>query len=281
MMIQPSVYAYYQPFGECRFSSGTSPTDSLFTGQKRDIATAGSELYYYGARYYDPQIGRFISADTKVPDPTNPQAFNRYAYVINNPLKYTDPTGHGWWSIVTDIASIAFDVYQMASEPSWGNAGWLALDVALTCLPGIPAGAGPLAKGLTKVTKFVEDGEKVVKGADKAVEGAKTTEKVVETAKDDVNIASKDRTKHILHGDKTGGGHMWPGAPGKTPFPKTWDEKTIMNNVSDIATDPNLEWKPNIVVNGVQRYEVTGVRDGVTIKVITDGKDIITAFPIY
>ncbi|MFC1986548.1 RHS repeat-associated core domain-containing protein, partial [Chloroflexota bacterium] len=51
-------------------------------------------LYYYGARYYDVEIGRFISADTIVPDYTNPQALNRYSYVLNNPLKYTDPSGH-------------------------------------------------------------------------------------------------------------------------------------------------------------------------------------------
>jgi RHS repeat-associated protein len=51
-------------------------------------------LYYYGARYYDAEIGRFISADSIVPDPMNPQAFNRYSYVLNNPVKYTDPTGY-------------------------------------------------------------------------------------------------------------------------------------------------------------------------------------------
>ena len=50
---------------------------------------------YYNARFYDPSIGRFLTADTIVPDPTNAQSFNRYAYVHNNPIKYTDPTGHG------------------------------------------------------------------------------------------------------------------------------------------------------------------------------------------
>jgi RHS repeat-associated protein len=67
-----------------------------FTGQRLD--TTG--LYYYGARYYDPGIGRFISPDSIVPDPTNPQNFNRYSYCLNNPLKYTDPTGH-WPSLST------------------------------------------------------------------------------------------------------------------------------------------------------------------------------------
>jgi RHS repeat-associated protein len=84
----------YFPFGASRNSTGTLPTDKLFTGQRRDIATAGSELYYYGARYYDPNIGRFTSPDTVVPNPTDPQSLNRYSYCYNNPLKYSDPSGH-------------------------------------------------------------------------------------------------------------------------------------------------------------------------------------------
>ena len=51
-------------------------------------------LYYYNARYYAPGLGRFISADTIVPDPTNPQSLNRYTYVLNSPLKFIDPSGH-------------------------------------------------------------------------------------------------------------------------------------------------------------------------------------------
>ena len=46
------------------------------------------------ARWHAPEIGRFASVDTIVPDPMNPQAFNRYSYRYNNPVKYTDPSGH-------------------------------------------------------------------------------------------------------------------------------------------------------------------------------------------
>jgi RHS repeat-associated protein len=78
----------YYPFGETM--SGSVNTDKQFTGQRID----GTGLYYYGARYYDPIIGRFISSDVFVSDPINPQSLNRYSYVLNNPLKYLDPSGH-------------------------------------------------------------------------------------------------------------------------------------------------------------------------------------------
>ncbi len=45
-------------------------------------------------RYYDPTLARFIQPDTIVPEPGNPQALNRYAYVLNNPLRYNGPSGH-------------------------------------------------------------------------------------------------------------------------------------------------------------------------------------------
>ena len=51
-------------------------------------------LYYYNARYYLPGLGRFLSADTIVPDPQNPQSLNRYTYVLNSPINFSDPTGH-------------------------------------------------------------------------------------------------------------------------------------------------------------------------------------------
>ncbi len=49
---------------------------------------------HYGARFYDPYINRFISADSIVPSPGNPQDLNRYSYVRNSPLNFSDPSGH-------------------------------------------------------------------------------------------------------------------------------------------------------------------------------------------
>ena len=67
------------------------PTAYRYTGQRLDAATG---LYFYNARYYDPGLGRFTQPDTIVPNPGDPQSLNRYSYAGNNPLRYTDPTGH-------------------------------------------------------------------------------------------------------------------------------------------------------------------------------------------
>jgi RHS repeat-associated protein len=80
----------YYPYGQVRWSDGTLPTDYTFTGQK----DAGLGLMDYRARFYDPYIARFVSADSIVPEPGNPQSLNRYSYVLGNPLNLVDPSGH-------------------------------------------------------------------------------------------------------------------------------------------------------------------------------------------
>jgi len=81
----------YYVSGETRLSTGNMFTDRLFTGQ-RQLADLG--IYQFGARFYSPKLGRFLSADTIVPEPFNPQSLNRYSYALNNPVRYTDPSGH-------------------------------------------------------------------------------------------------------------------------------------------------------------------------------------------
>jgi len=81
----------YYPFGETRLTTGTIYTDRLFTGQRE---MAGLGIYHFNARFYSPKLGRFLSPDTIVPGYANPQNLNRMSYVTNNPLRYTDPTGH-------------------------------------------------------------------------------------------------------------------------------------------------------------------------------------------
>ena len=81
----------YLPFGEQRTAPKTTITERGFTGhhENRDIG-----LTYMNARFYVLGIGRFATADIIVPDSTEPQDFNRYSYVRNNPIRYNDPSGH-------------------------------------------------------------------------------------------------------------------------------------------------------------------------------------------
>jgi RHS repeat-associated protein len=83
----------YRPFGEAAPSSSQVP-EYGFTGQ-RYVSSIG--IYDYGARWYDPELGRFLSPDSVVPTVYDPQSVNPYSYVRNNPLNRIDPTGNFDW----------------------------------------------------------------------------------------------------------------------------------------------------------------------------------------
>jgi RHS repeat-associated protein len=90
----------YAAFGTTLVPPSDPPDPYGFTGQLRNPSTTVSGgdvagLIYMNARYYDASLGRFISADSIIPDPMNPQSLNRYSYVLNNPVCLNDPTGHG------------------------------------------------------------------------------------------------------------------------------------------------------------------------------------------
>jgi RHS repeat-associated protein len=87
----------YDAWGKRRWANGADgdpPTSQMtrgFTGQE-ELFDVG--LVHLNGRIYDPLIARMISADPMVPDPMNGQAWNRYSYVVNNPLAFTDPSGY-------------------------------------------------------------------------------------------------------------------------------------------------------------------------------------------
>jgi RHS repeat-associated protein len=132
---------HYDPWGRVR-TGGIGLTARNFTGQRLDA----TGLLYYHARYYDPTLGRFIAPDSLVPEPGAPQSLNRYAYVYNNPLKYTDPTGH-WIESAVDIAFIAYDIWDITQNGlTWDNGLALAADVGGLLLPGL-TGLGMAVRG--------------------------------------------------------------------------------------------------------------------------------------
>ena len=85
----------YHPFGESQAQAGAPAADYSYTDKELDSAIG---LYYYGARYYDPVVGRFISVDPlyfEQPEKelADPQMLNLYAYARNNPVQNVDPDG--------------------------------------------------------------------------------------------------------------------------------------------------------------------------------------------
>jgi RHS repeat-associated protein len=80
----------YDPFGGIR-SQPEAKSSIAFTGQQFDQSTG---LYYYGARFYDPALGRFLSQDTYAGQGARPESLQKYLYAYSNPAKFVDPTGH-------------------------------------------------------------------------------------------------------------------------------------------------------------------------------------------
>ncbi|MBF0569829.1 MAG: VCBS repeat-containing protein, partial [Candidatus Omnitrophica bacterium] len=121
----------YTPWGEVKSCNkyGTGPEVAwfYFTGKHLDDE---SGLYFFGARYYNPKLGRFITPDTVVQSPYNPQTLNRYAYCNNNPVNLVDPTGHSWrnfWKSACPVVAAAVGVVVGMFNPVLGVLAYSAI----------------------------------------------------------------------------------------------------------------------------------------------------------
>ena len=91
---------FYYPYGDTLFTTDTNANSEYrYTGQRRDtvskIGSTSIGLYFYGSRYFDPLLGRFVSPDSIIPEASQGvQAWDRYAGINNNPVRWNDPTGH-------------------------------------------------------------------------------------------------------------------------------------------------------------------------------------------
>ena len=99
----------YSPYGE-KLNDGEGKNNAIaYTGKPHDDVTG---LTYMGARYYDPEIGRFMGMDPAGVQAANPMSFNRYAYANNNPYKYVDPDGEAaillWFATPPGIAALEY-----------------------------------------------------------------------------------------------------------------------------------------------------------------------------
>ena len=125
---------------------------------------AETGFYYVSSRYYDPEVGRFISADTTDVLTASPSALtdkNLYAYCDNNPVMRKD-TGGAFWETAIDVVSLCVSVAEVMANPAdpWEWAG-LAGD-AIDLVPFV-TGVGELTKVAKVTVKAVDNSDDVIK----------------------------------------------------------------------------------------------------------------------
>jgi RHS repeat-associated protein len=148
----------YDVWGKRRFTSGAPDLSDSIVAQA-DRGYTGHEhleelaLIHMNGRLYDPTIARFVSADPLIQDPLSTLAFNRYAYVDNNPMTYTDPTGYLKFSRIKNFFRsnpIASLVVGLAAAWVTGGLSFTATGISMTWGGAIVAGgvSGLLTGGI-------------------------------------------------------------------------------------------------------------------------------------
>jgi RHS repeat-associated protein len=130
----------YDSWGAMRSSDGAGTSQSNIALPAGHRGFTGHEtmphigLVNMNGRIYDPLIGRFLSPDPTVQFIANLQSYNRYSYVLNNPLRYTDPTGYSLnkWNYLVDVLAVAGAV--VACVVSDGTACSIAIGVATSII---------------------------------------------------------------------------------------------------------------------------------------------------
>jgi RHS repeat-associated protein len=106
----------YDAFGALRSQTGGAGPPFTFTGEQADGEVG---LVFLRARYYEPTVGRFVSRDAHPALARETQTINRYAYVQNNAVRFTDPSGNAWY----DILNAEKNGLNQAIRDLWNKSG--------------------------------------------------------------------------------------------------------------------------------------------------------------
>lgn len=135
---------------------------------------------YLRARYYQPAVGRFITRDSYTGESDDPLSLHLYTYCENDGVNHIDPSGHAIETVV-DIGSVVYSLYALGKDPSWENAGWLALDVGGAVIPFVPSGS--TFKGGKAAFKALKNSNLSVKISNGITKGKRKFGAVVEFGK--------------------------------------------------------------------------------------------------
>ena len=215
-------------------------------------------LYYYGARWYDPTLGRFIQPDTIVPERGDPQGLNRYSYVNNNPVKYTDPSGH-WAETLWDIANIVWDIHEVRRNPrSLANWGALALDVGAAVVPLVPGGVGMLVRG-GKAVQRADKAADLIQHVDEVVEGIKEigrVEQSLQALEESAPIIIGENMSRVeAYAKKVGGktiNDFLPPEGWSEAFNRQWIQQMIEEGRTILDVGPDFRRRFSRFIEGVR-----------------------------
>lgn len=135
----------YEPYGERLQYEDNAANELWYTGKQEEREFG---INYFGARWYDPTMGRFLAIDPVGFNDENIQSFNRYAYANNNPYLYVDPDGE-YADLAIEVISIGIGLASFKENLSQGNflsaaidGGGVLVDGVLVFLPLVPGGTG-------------------------------------------------------------------------------------------------------------------------------------------
>lgn len=263
--------ASYDSFGNA--TNANFPTRYQFTGREYDNFTG---LHYYRARFYDANLGRFISED--------PIGFaggdvNLYGYVGNKSVNFYDPFGLDEYAMMERFANTKPSKRSMSEMLD--DAQLMLGSLGLTPIVGEPAdaidGVISLARGDYCSAGLSATSMIPYLGTSAGI--TKIGKKLNKLSSSFVDLTDFRRT-HILNNHKAG-----VGKSGKSEFPASWSDDELIHHVSDIATDSNSIRGVDNMGSWDVPYAI-GTRNGIEIRVdfygsnsIHSGK-ISTAYPI-
>jgi len=307
---QPEKTTNFTPFGKPMGDVNEEP-NPRYTDHEFD---AESGLNYMKGRYQLANFAKFNRPDPMRDwDWENPSSINLYQYVRNNPIDSWDPDGFQERGMTTqaykdDVAKVQRVQETVREAKSEGkntllavaNANPGATFAATEFIPVLELGLialdirenglslGNVTDSILAMVPFLPNGlrrgaknlEKLDDATDANRQANRATNDLDGGGSGFVDLTDEKGKRHILDGDETGGGHRaGTGKPGKSEFPAEMSDEEILNNISDVATDPNSTYSN--ATNG--RTIVTGTRDGVDIKVVIEnpekGERIVTGYP--